>query len=117
VSGFVPVDLAGLAATGDGVAWSAAPTGLNVNLVALGPGGPIGEHRNDEVDVLVVVVAGEVTVSVDDDPHHVEAGGAGVIPHGTARGITAGLDGARYLTVHQARGPLQVRATPQRGAP
>jgi quercetin dioxygenase-like cupin family protein len=108
VSGFERVDLLAAGATGDGVAWSSAPEGLNANLVVLAPGAGIGEHRNDEVDVLVVVLAGAATVTVDGASHDMGAGTAGVVPRGAARAIRAGAEGARYLSIHRARGALQV---------
>ncbi|HEX6425565.1 MAG TPA: cupin domain-containing protein [Acidimicrobiales bacterium] len=110
MSAFERVDLLAAGASGDGVAWSAAPEGLNANLVVLAPGSGIGEHRNDEVDVLVVVLAGAATVTVDGDPHDMAAGAAGVVPRGTARSIRAGAEGARYLSIHRARGALRVGA-------
>lgn len=109
MSAFQPIDLAAVQATGDGVAWSAGAGGLNVNLVVLGPGAVIDEHGNDEVDVLVVVVGGAVAVTVDGERHHVAGAVAGVIPRGAVRRVEAGPDGARYLSVHRARGPLGVR--------
>ena len=44
---------------GDGVVWSLPHGGdLDANLVRLGPDAAIGEHRNDEVDVLIYVQSG-----------------------------------------------------------
>lgn len=113
MSGFEPVDLVAVAASGDGVAWSSAPEGLNVNLVVLAPVSDIGEHRNDEVDVLVIVLAGSAIVTVDGAPHALPAGAAGVIPCGSARAICAGGEGVRYLSIHRSRGALRV-GTPRR---
>ena len=101
------VDLLSLAASGDGVAWSANPEGVNVNLVVLGPGGAIAAHRNDAVDVLVVVLDGSLDVAVDDVSVTVAAGHATVLPRGATRTLTAGADGSRHLTVHRARPPMQ----------
>ena len=115
MSGFAPVDLLAAGASGDGVAWSSAPEGLNANLVVLAPGSGIGEHRNDTVDVLVIVLAGAVTVTVDGATYEMAAGAAGVVPRGAARAIRAGAGGARYLSIHRARGALQVG--PQRRGP
>lgn len=104
------VDLRAVPASGDGVAWSAAPTGVNVNLVVLHPGGSIGEHRNDEVDVVVVAVAGAGAVTIDGEHVPVADGTAVVVPRATTRSIAAGDGGLRYLTVHRARGPLGIRS-------
>lgn len=112
MSGFLDasVDLRGVPASGDGVAWSAAPTGVNVNLVVLHPGGAISAHRNDEVDVVVVAMAGAGTVTIDGELVPVADGTAVVVPSGTTRSIAAGDGGLRYLTIHRSRGPLGIRA-------
>ncbi|HET9442794.1 MAG TPA: hypothetical protein VFO65_05685 [Acidimicrobiales bacterium] len=107
---FEVVDLTGLATSGDGVAWSTSPEGLHVNLVALGPRGEMAEHVNAEVDVVVVVVAGEATVTVEGRAHRLAGGSAGVVPRGARRAVAAGPGGARYLSIHRRRAPLGVRS-------
>jgi quercetin dioxygenase-like cupin family protein len=54
------VDLATLAAAGDGpgALWRLDGEDLQANLIRLGLGDRIQPHRNDEVEVLMVVVAG-----------------------------------------------------------
>jgi quercetin dioxygenase-like cupin family protein len=111
------VDLAALPAAGDGVAWSASPEGVNVNLVALGRAGSVGSHRNDEVDVLLTVVAGSGTLTVDGAVLRLTPAVAVLVPRGARRGVTAGPEGIRYLTVHRARGPLQVGGKRLAGEP
>ena len=101
------VDLLAVAASGDGVAWSANPEGVNVNLVVLEPAGSIAAHRNDAVDVLVLVLDGSLAVEVDGGRAELAAGHATVVPCGTTRTLTAGADGSRHLTVHRARPPMQ----------
>lgn len=93
---------------GDGraVLWGIETDDLNVNLVAWPPGEGVGEHVNAEVDVVLVVVTGDMTVCVGPRVNHVDQGQAIVVPKGEARAITAGVDGARYLTVHRRRRPL-----------
>jgi quercetin dioxygenase-like cupin family protein len=110
MTAFEAVDLTEVAATGDGVAWSAAPEGLNANLVVLAPGAGIDEHRNDEVDVLVVVVTGALTVTVDGASHPLATGAAALVPRGSARSIAAGDGGTRYLSIHRARGGPGIRS-------
>ena len=53
------VDLATLAAAGNGpgALWQLDGEDLQANLIRLGLGECIQPHRNDEVDVLLVVVA------------------------------------------------------------
>jgi quercetin dioxygenase-like cupin family protein len=98
-------------AGGNGVVWSTSPEGFHANLVSLEPGGAIDAHRNDEVDVLVVVVAGAGRIDVDGAPTDVRGGTAVVIPKGTIRRIEAASDagpGLRYLTVHARRAPMSI---------
>jgi quercetin dioxygenase-like cupin family protein len=92
-----------------GVVWSGAPAGVNVNLVVLDAGGSIGEHRNDEVDVLLVVLDGSALVHVDDDQWTVRAAEALLVPTGTRRAIEARSEGVRYLSVHAERAPLSIK--------
>jgi quercetin dioxygenase-like cupin family protein len=93
----------------DGAVWSLPHDGdLDANLVKLGPGGRITEHRNDEVDVVVLVVSGSAHLVVDGKavvvrPHHLAR-----IPKGARRSVEAGPAGVVYLTVHRARAGLRV---------
>jgi quercetin dioxygenase-like cupin family protein len=99
-------------AGGNGVVWSVSPEGFHANLVTLQRGGAVDTHRNDEVDVLVVVVAGAGHVDVDGEATPLLAGTAVVVPKGTERRIEAAGDGdgLRYLTVHARRSPMSIGA-------
>lgn len=93
-----------LDAPGDGVHWTLGAEGdLNANLVRLEPGHAIGEHVNDEVDVLVVVLAGVGEARIDGHRlplvHHQVV----LLPSGARRSIEAGPEGLAYLTVHRRR--------------
>ena len=94
-----------------GVVWSAAPAGCHVNLVVLDPGQSVARHRNDAVDVQIVVTAGGGTAHVDAEAIDLEALVALTVPRGAMRSITAGEAGLRYLTVHAERPPLAIRPT------
>ena len=103
------VDLDRVPVTGDGVQWSLGPSrDLNANLVHLEPGHGIGEHVNDEVDVLVVVVSGSGTAHVDGDDVGLRQHVVAHLPRGVRRRIDAGPEGLSYLTVHRRRGPLGI---------
>jgi quercetin dioxygenase-like cupin family protein len=107
------VDLAGIDRSGsDGAVWSLPHDGdLDANLVKLGAGAGIGAHRNDEVDVLLVGVAGEGVVTVDGAEHPLRVNTLLLVRKGTQRGIAAAT-GAElvYLSVHRARATgLQIR--------
>jgi quercetin dioxygenase-like cupin family protein len=71
-------------------------------------GHQVAEHVNAELDVLLVVLEGAATVTVDGTEEQVPAGHALVVPRGSSRSIRAGADGARYLSVHRRRPPLQL---------
>jgi quercetin dioxygenase-like cupin family protein len=106
----ITVNLAGIDVSGaDGAVWSLPHDGdLDANLVKLAPGGRIPEHRNDEVDVVILVVSGSGHLVVDGKavvvrPHHLAR-----IPKGVRRSVEAGPAGVVYLTVHRARAGLRV---------
>ena len=90
---------------GDGVHWTLDDsTDLNANLVHLDPGHAVGEHVNDAVDVLVVVLDGDGEVVVDHEVQAVRAHVVVHVPRGAHRTIRAGDAGLTYLTVHRRRG-------------
>lgn len=94
----------------DGVIWAlAGPRQLDANLVALGPAGQIASHRNDELDVLIVVVAGSGELSVDGTDQGLATHDLALIPRGARRQIVAGPEGMRYVSIHGARSGLTIR--------
>lgn len=101
------VDLARVDGAG-GVVWSVSPGGFHTNLVVLDAGGAIAPHRNDAVDVLVVVLAGTGTAAVDGRQVDLAPATALLLPRRSVRAITAGSGGLRYLTVHGERAPLMI---------
>ena len=96
-----------------GPIWGTASEELNATLLSWNAGQGPPEHVNDERDVLVVVLAGSVTARTGEDAHELGAGEATIIGKGQRREITAGGDGARYLSVHRRRPPLQIRSAPR----
>jgi quercetin dioxygenase-like cupin family protein len=97
------------ARTRGGVAWTLeADAELNANLVILPPGGEIGTHVNNELDVLVVVRDGTGRLTVDEELHDLGSGTLALVPRGARRAIEAGPAGLRYLTVHRRRGGLAI---------
>jgi len=107
-----PVDLRSVQGAG-GVVWSISPDGFHANLVVLEAHGSIGAHRNDAVDVLVVVLEGDGTLTVDGGAVALEPGTALLVPLGAGRSTEAGSGGLRYLSVHAQRAPLTVAARRQ----
>jgi quercetin dioxygenase-like cupin family protein len=105
-----PVEL--LALEGTGPLWGTETEGLNATLLAWPPGAGPSEHVNSERDVLLVVLAGSATVTIDGDSQLVDAGEAIALEKGSSRRIAAGPEGVRYLSVHLRRAPLQISPAP-----
>ena len=76
--------------------------------VRWGAGDGPGEHVNDERDVLVFLVDGSAKITVDGEARDLRRGEGLIVAKGSLRKITAGRDGARYLSVHLRRPPLQI---------
>lgn len=103
-------------ATGDGVQWALdSSADLHANLVRLGPGGSIGGHVNQEVDVLIVVISGSGTLRIDGSDAALAADVVAHVPKDTRRAVTAGAEGVAYLTVHRRRGGIGLGPTRVRG--
>lgn len=100
------------AATGR-IAWSASSEDLNTNLLTLRPGESVDTHRNDEVDVLLVTIAGEGTITIAGEQHPLSPGVAVIIPKGTERAMSSETSLA-YLTCHKQRRGLWPTTRPQR---
>ncbi|MFL6184714.1 MAG: hypothetical protein ACJ75K_28150 [Actinomycetes bacterium] len=110
-----PVNLAGLAAGGNhpGALWRLDGEDLQANLVRLGRGDRIEPHRNDEVDVLVVVVLGRGELTLDGQVHQLAPMVVAHLPKGTVRAVEP-VDGLLvYLSIHRHRSAgLQVGRPP-----
>lgn len=104
------VDLNDLSESGSGGAiWSLGHGGdLDANVVRLRPGDTIGEHVNDEVDVLVVVWSGDGELTSDGRSVPLRSGVVVQIERGARRSIAAGPDGVTYLSVHRRRDGLSI---------
>ena len=93
-----------------GVIWSLQESrDLNVNLVQFSEGEGVGEHRNDEVDVLLVGVSGSGEVRINGTLHCLSSGTLILIPKGAQRSTYGTSADFAYLTIHQRRGPLKIR--------
>ncbi len=98
---------------GDGVVWSLRHGGdLDANLVRLGPDAAIGEHRNDEVDVLIYVQSGSGELVGDGHVQPLSGQHVALIPRGSRRSIRAGIRGLTYLSIHRGRIGLTVTQHP-----
>ena len=102
-------EVVGSATRREGVVWTLEGSeDLNANLVRFEAGGGVGEHVNDEVDVLIVGVSGSGSVRVDGEEHPVSNGVMVFVQRGARRSTRAASEGFAYLSVHRRRGPLQI---------
>lgn len=99
---------AALAAGGPRIRWT-VENQLQSNLVALEPEAVVDEHTERELDVLLVVVAGEGALYADGREQQVTAPAVVVLPAGTTRAIVAGPAGLSYVTVHRRRTGMSIR--------
>ncbi|MDP9612539.1 quercetin dioxygenase-like cupin family protein [Streptomyces demainii] len=103
--------LAGEPRESSGVLWKLAESGrqLDANLIRLPAGEHIGTHAEPDLDVLVLVVAGDGVMHTPEGALPLAEGGLLWLPHGSTRGITAGPGGLVYMTVHPRRPGMQIR--------
>ncbi|MCZ4097447.1 hypothetical protein G3I60_07170 [Streptomyces sp. SID13666] len=85
---------------------------LDANLVRLPPGERIDWHREPDLDVLLLVTAGEGVADTGQGTLPLVAGVTLWLPHGSARALAAGAGGLTYLTVHRRRPGLRIGARP-----
>jgi quercetin dioxygenase-like cupin family protein len=96
-------------AGGEGVVWTlGAGADLNANLVRFGAGRGVGEHVNEEVDVIFVGVEGSGFVEVEGEEHALDAGKLIFAARSSRRSTRAGWDGFAYLTLQRRRGPIRI---------
>jgi quercetin dioxygenase-like cupin family protein len=100
-----------------GARWRLGEPGrqLDANVIHLPAGRHVGTHREPDLDVLLVVVAGSGTLGTPRGRQAVAEGNVVWLPHGSTRDITAGEDGLSYLTVHRRRPGLQIHSRPGGG--
>jgi quercetin dioxygenase-like cupin family protein len=111
------VDLAGLwrTASGNGVLWSLVSSReQNVNLVRLEPGAEIGEHVNNELEVVLAVLEGSGEVIVNGVGAPLQPSTLAFLSRGARRAIRAGPLPLVYLSMHRRREGLRVRGTGDR---
>ena len=105
--------LAASAAGREGVVWSLeAGSDLNSNLVCFGVGRGVGEHVNDEVDVVFVGVSGSGFVEADGREYGLEAGKLVFVPRGARRSTRGASEGFSLPDR-----PRAARTAPDRGKP
>lgn len=106
-------DTAALAALEDapaGALWRLAEPGrqLDANVVRIPPGRRVDTHREPDLDVLLLVLAGEGSLTAPDGTQPLRAGTLIWLPHGSTRSLAADDEGLTYLTVHRRRPGLRI---------
>lgn len=101
-----------------GAMWKLAESGrqLDTNVVHLPPGQHVGTHAEPDLDVLLLVVAGDSVLVAAGQARHLASGAVLWLPRGSVRGLSAGKDGMSYLTVHRRRPGMQILPAPPRSA-
>ncbi|MFG2559321.1 cupin domain-containing protein [Streptomyces sp. NPDC048496] len=94
-----------------GALWQLAEQGreLDANLVRLPPDAEVGEHQEDVLDVLLVVIAGSGRVVAGGDVLNLAPTTVVWLPRTSRRALAAGPDGLAYLTVHRRRPGLNIK--------
>ncbi|WP_243639590.1 cupin domain-containing protein [Streptacidiphilus pinicola] len=111
-------DLVESGAEATGAVWKLAERGrqLDANLIRLTPGRHVDAHAEPDLDVLLLVMAGDGTLTSPDRDQAMTVGALFWLPRGSRRALAAGPDGLSYLTIHRRRPGLSIRARPD-GAP
>ncbi|MFH8474674.1 cupin domain-containing protein [Streptomyces sp. NPDC018000] len=94
-----------------GALWQLAEQGreLDANLVRLLPGAEVGEHQEDVLDVLLVVIAGSGRVVAGGDSLDLTPTTVVWLPRTSRRALVAGPEGLAYVTVHRRRPGLAIK--------
>ncbi|MFJ5718594.1 hypothetical protein [Streptomyces sp. NPDC093149] len=102
-----------------GALWQLVESGreLDANLVRLPAGAEVGEHQEDVLDVLLVVVAGGGRVVAGGDVTDLTPTTVVWLPRTSRRALVAGPEGLAYVTVHRRRPGLTIKpSAPSRAA-
>jgi uncharacterized protein (DUF2249 family)/quercetin dioxygenase-like cupin family protein len=81
---------------------------LDANIIHLPPAGQIGAHDGPDLDVLMLILAGDGIVGTDGPDVALNVGALVWLPRLSRRSITAGSAGLNYLTVHPRRPALTI---------
>jgi quercetin dioxygenase-like cupin family protein len=108
------VELSGRHPEASGALWRLAESGrqLDANLVRVPADQGVAAHMEPDLDVLLLVVAGDGTLGTPDGPEPLAEGRLVWLPRGSTRSITAHGEGLSYLTVHRRRPGMQIHSRP-----
>ena len=93
-----------------GVAWKlqTPKRDLDSNIIALAPHAKIDAHNGPDLDVLIHVLSGSGEITTTTSTFQLRPGDLLWLPRRSRRQFNAGVDGLRYLTVHQRRQALVI---------
>jgi quercetin dioxygenase-like cupin family protein len=102
-----------------GALWALAEPArqLATNLIRLPAGAVVDEHRENDLDVLLLVVAGTGVLRDGTRSTPLAVGTLVWLPRLSWRGLRAGPEGLAYVTAHQRRDGLTIRRAEQADAP
>ncbi|MFB7374113.1 cupin domain-containing protein [Streptomyces sp. NPDC056222] len=94
-----------------GAVWRLAEPGRQVdaNVVRIPPERAVDPHTETDLDVLLLVVAGDGTLVTSEETRPLSEGSLAWLPHGSTRGLVAGKRGMAYLTVHRRRPGMRIQ--------
>ena len=96
-------DIAALQFQNSGPQWGEASDELNITALSWEKGKGVQAHVNAELDVCIVVIAGEGEAVIDDEKFGLHPGVALVIPKGSTRAITSHSERMTYYSIHRRR--------------
>ncbi len=103
-----------------GAVWRLSESGrqIDANVVRIPPGQRVETHAEPDLDVLLLVVAGDGTLITPEGPSSLGEGNLAWLPRGSTRGLEAGERGMAYLTVHRRRPGMRIQPAgrPDRGS-
>lgn len=89
---------------------------LDANVVKLHPDERIATHAEPRLDVLLLVVGGDGSMTTEIATESIRPGMLVWLPRGSSRALHAGPDGLTYLTVHTRRPGLSIQPAASAGA-
>ena len=81
----------------------------DANIIHLPEGQHVDTHAEPDLDVLLLVLAGDGTLGITGEALHLASGTVLWLPRGSRRSLAAGDSGMSYLTIHQRRPGMQIR--------
>jgi quercetin dioxygenase-like cupin family protein len=95
-----------------GALWKLAESGrqLDANVVHLPRGQHVDTHAEPDLDVLLLVLAGDGTLGTGGETLRLTSGTILWLPRGSSRSLATGDSGLSYLTVHRRRPGMQIHS-------